>query len=51
MPHIMNTTPHQGCAKKPYQTPELVVLSEAAEMTQNTLGFNMDTGAGQDTGS
>jgi len=31
-------------AKKPYQAPELVVMGEAAEMTQNITGPGADGG-------
>jgi len=36
------TTPHNDSAKKPYQTPELVVMGDAAEMTQNDFGIVAD---------
>jgi len=31
------------CGKKPYRTPELVVMGEMAEMTQNSTNVGVDT--------
>lgn len=36
------TAPHQDSVKKPYQTPELVVMGTAAAMTQSGLGALTD---------
>jgi len=41
---IPETTQHSDSAKKPYQAPELVVMGDAAEMTQNSTGVGADVG-------
>jgi len=39
---IPDTTPQSDSAKKPYQAPELVVMGEAAEMTQAGTGIVLE---------
>jgi len=39
---ILDTTQHSDSVKKPYQAPELVVMGDAAEMTQATPGGGTD---------
>jgi len=36
------TTQQSDCVKEPYQTPELVVMGDATEMTQLTPGVAPD---------
>lgn len=47
---IPETTQPSDSAKKPYQAPELVVMGDATEMTQLTIGGGSDAIV-SDTGS